>query len=72
MLKPADDISFVVKALLIAVIVVIMAIDLALLARYGPSGTISVVVRRWGEDFPLLPYLIAFGMGAFLYHIAYR
>lgn len=67
-----DDLSFWVKAAVIAIIVAICTLDLTLLAKYGPNGTISVIVRQWGQDFPLLPYMIAFGMGAFLYHIAYR
>jgi len=69
---PIDDIQFWVKAAIVFAIAMIGAFDLALLARYGPSGTISVVIRQWGESFPMLPYIIAFGAGAFVYHITYR
>lgn len=64
--------AFWVKTFIVASIAIVGSVDLVLLAKYGPSGTISVVIRDWGNDFPLLPYLIAFGMGAFLYHVAYR
>jgi len=65
-----QGITFVVKVLVLADIALIGVIDLALLVRYGPEGTISYALHGWSKDFPILPYLISFGMGAFVYHIA--
>jgi hypothetical protein len=46
--------------------------DIVLLVRYGPAATVSSVIRGWGDDFPALPFILAFAFGMFIYHIAYR
>jgi len=66
-----NEVQHWVRVGIVIIVAVIAAFDLLLLYRYGPDGTISVTLRQWGRDFPILPYLIAFGMGAFVYHIAY-
>ena len=67
-----SETEFWIRLSIVVFIVAIGAIDLLLLFRYGPDATISVVLRKLAANFPILPYLIAFGMGAFLYHITYK
>lgn len=64
--------EFWVRLAVVGGVCLVAAIDLLLLFRYGPDATISVVLRKLSANFPILPYLIAFGMGAFLYHIIYK
>jgi preprotein translocase subunit SecG len=66
------ELRYWVRAFIVAVVAAIAVIDLILLQRYGPNGTISVIVREAARDFPILPYLVAFGMGALLYHITFK
>jgi len=66
------ELRYWMRLVIVAGVAFIGVVDLLLLARYGPRGTISVILRELNRDFPILPYLIAFGMGAFLYHITYK
>jgi len=63
----SNELRHWVRVTVIGIVIFIAAVDLLLLARYGARGTISYALRGWSEEFPILPYLIAF---AFVYHIA--
>ena len=54
---------------IVAVIALIAAYDLWVLVHYGQDATISRVLRRAGDDWLALPYLIAFGMGCLFGHL---
>lgn len=71
-MRKMTESEFWVRFVIILGVSLIAAFDLLLLFRYGPDATISVVLRKLSANFPILPYLIAFGMGAFLYHIIYK
>lgn len=60
---------FWAKVAAIGIAAISATLDLLLLLRYGPQGTISYLLQELSGSFPILPYLIAFGMGALLYHI---
>jgi hypothetical protein len=61
--------SYWVKTAIVIAIALIGAFDLMLLFRYGRKATISCVIAESCKNFPMLPYILAFGMGAFLYHL---
>jgi hypothetical protein len=67
-----SDLQYWLRLFIVGCVVALAVVDLLLLKRYGPNGTISVIVRDGAKEFPILPYLIAFGMGAFLYHITFK
>lgn len=52
-----------------ALVAAVALVDLYLLGRYGPDGTISNLLRQWGDRWGMLPYIIAFGMGALFFHL---
>jgi hypothetical protein len=58
-----------IRVAFFAVVAALAAVDLYLLGRYGQEATISNLLREWGEHWGLLPYLVAFGMGCFFYHL---
>lgn len=49
-------------------LLLIAAYDLWALHHHGPGGTISAYIRRAGTQWPLLPPLVAFAMGALYGH----
>lgn len=59
----------VVKAFIVTAMFAVFTADLFLLIAWGPKYTISWVVRDWSRDFPMLPFIIAFCMGALMYHL---
>ena len=66
-----DDTRFWVVVFVLSTVGQSGLLDLLLLVWHGPDATISAVVREWCQGVPALPYVLAFGAGAFVYHVAY-
>ena len=56
-------------AFLLATLLAIVGYDVFVLYCWGEAETISRVLRAWGEQWPLFPYLVTFGMGVLFGHV---
>ncbi len=54
---------------IVAVFALIVFYDVMAFCCWGEPATISAVLRCWGQRWGLLPYLIAFSMGALFTHL---
>ncbi len=51
--------------LILSLVSLILALDIALACFYGVDATISVAITKWSYEYPAIPFALGFLMGHF-------
>ena len=68
-----DGVPYILlRSIIVGSALVCLLIDLLVLNYFGVEYTLSRVMRQWGDDWPILPYLVAVAFGMLFGHIFLR